>query len=98
MNLFEEFLSQMGIFANHLEDIPYLTDDTDYVIVDGEEGDYGTIRYLDAGGSLLGVKVCAGGDAYDFMFTTFGVEKLTPMAKKWFDEKIEEHIKNAFNQ
>lgn len=98
MNLFEEFLSQMGIFVNDREDIWHIADKTEFVVVDNEEGDYGTIRYFDIGGSLLAVRIVLGGDTEDTMFTAFGIEKLTPLAKKWLDEKIEDMTKNSFKQ
>jgi hypothetical protein len=89
MNLFEEFLSQLGIFADDPEDYPHTTDSSEFVVVDGEEGDYGLIKYSDQGG-LIAVKKVDGGDSEETYFTQYGVDKLIPLVKKWLDEKIKD--------
>lgn len=87
MNLFEEFLTQIGMFVHHVDDIPNTSDDSEFTVVDGEEGDYGLIKYSDAGG-LLAIRKVEGGDSEETYFTKYAVTKLTPLAKKWINEKI----------
>ncbi len=71
----------------------FVADNSDFTVVDGEEGDYGVIRYSDAAGQLVAVRTVHGGDSEDVAFTDHGkammrnklravMEKaLTPSAK-----------------
>jgi hypothetical protein len=47
-------------------------DNTDFVYVDGEEGDFGTIRYKDATGAVVAVKTIEGGDVDSLELTDYG--------------------------
>lgn len=91
MNIFEEFMAQVGIMPwPEVEDIEHTVNHKDFIIVDGEEGDYGIVRYYDLNGSLLAVKTVSGGDDYDVAFTELCFQKLTPLAEKWMKIKIDE--------
>jgi hypothetical protein len=61
-------------FDRLLEDAELgLTEDrSDFVFVDGEEGDYGVIRYTDASGQVVAVRNIEGGDAESIELTDLG--------------------------
>jgi hypothetical protein len=54
------------------QDLKLTADHTDYVFVDGEEGDFGTIRYKDATGAVVAVKTIEGGDVDSLELTDYG--------------------------
>jgi hypothetical protein len=54
------------------EDLGLAEDSSDYVVVDGEESDYGVIRYLDAGGKVVAIKTIHGGDSEEWEVTEHG--------------------------
>lgn len=88
MNLFEEFLSQLGVYTNHPEDILHTVDHSEFIIVDGEEGDYGLVKYWDEN-DLLAIRKVSGGDIEETFFTKMGKSKLSELAKKWLNITIE---------
>lgn len=85
MNLLEEFWQwtvqvpfQRAVEADNGE---FKEDTSDMVFVDGEEGDFGTIKYLDAKGREIATRTLEGGDRENTEFTVLGkavmLEKLT---------------------
>lgn len=75
--LYDFFQTHFCSFANDLEDLPddddVEEDCSDYVYVDGEEGDHGTIKFVQKStGQLLAKKVILGGDQEYYEFTPLG--------------------------
>jgi hypothetical protein len=54
------------------QNLKLTADHTDYVYVDGEEGEFGTIRYKDATGAVVAVKTIEGGDVDSLELTDYG--------------------------
>jgi hypothetical protein len=82
MNLFEEFLREIGLIPKFdVEDIDYVEDYSGYNYVDGEEGDNGIIKYFCPDKKeLLAVRTIHGGDSEDIEFTEYAKEMLTATA------------------
>lgn len=83
MNLLQEFCRQIGFYVEDMEteklDVPSLPDYKDFCEIDGEEGDFGIIRYYSTpGNQLLAVKTVHGGDNEDVEFTKLASELLQP--------------------
>ncbi len=87
MNLLEMFCSELNIMniPEHIEDIDYILDNSNFNIVDGEEGDYGIKRYLSNDNQLLAVRHIFGGDYEEIEFTE--------LSKKILGDKVLEIIK-----
>lgn len=84
--LFVEFCGQLGLNqcsdmfekSDELDD-GIKVDDSDYVCVDGEEGDYGIIRFISkCDGRLLAARVVCGGDREWVDFTRDGFDYFKP--------------------
>lgn len=69
----------------------FTVDDSGFTVVDGEEGDYGTILYSDSEG-LVATKIVHGGDREEVIFTRYGkwimVAKLAAMFRKANDAAL----------
>ena len=89
MNLLEEFCRQVDLCIFNGEDIDYVCDDSQFVAVDGEEGDYGIIKYHSKSNELIAVRTIRGGDDEDTEFTEFGKNLLAPLAIDMLKEKIQ---------
>lgn len=96
MNLQELWQQDMLFTFNRvLEDLDLnLTEDlTDFVCVDGEEGDFGVIRYKDATGNVVAIKNVEGGDVEHLELTDYGkpliAAKLLLVFKQTLTEKLE---------
>ena len=50
----------------------FKTDMSEFVAVDGEEGDHGKITYSDLNGRVVAIKTVHGGDDYDVEFSEHG--------------------------
>jgi hypothetical protein len=63
----------MFSFTNALEDtdLGLTSDHSEFVFVDGEEGDYGNVKYSDDKG-LVAVKKVYGGDSEELELTEYG--------------------------
>ena len=76
MNLLAEFwnypLANRMAYAVDQDNTEFVEDDSEFVCVDGEEGDYGVIKYLDTAGNLVAIRTIYGGDREDVDFTEFG--------------------------
>jgi hypothetical protein len=76
--MLEEFFNNevKYLLIQHLEadEDNYKDDYSEFVVVDGEESDYGIIRHY-YGNNLLAVRTVHGGDSEYIEYTTFG---------KWF--------------
>ena len=61
-------------FSQLLEnvDLGLTSDSSDFVVVDGEEGDYGIIRYKDSSGEVVAIKIVHGGDDEELQITEYG--------------------------
>lgn len=90
MNLLEEFCNQIGLI-NHLEieDINYTTDTSELNYVDGEEGDYGVIKYYSIDGDLIAVENIYGGDMEELEFTSYGKDLLKDKALNIFYNNVD---------
>lgn len=91
MNLLEEFLRQLGLYAfgDAPEDVPNKgVEDPDFDYADGEEGVNGIIRYYDPSGNLIAIQTIHGGDSEDTEFTEHGKAILTPLAQEVFNTNL----------
>lgn len=92
--LLQEFCAELGFFISDEDNNTFfteniLTDQSDFNIVDGEEGDNGIIRYSSENKELLAVRTVFGGDEEQIEFTEFGKEFFSNKAKIIFNKKIE---------
>lgn len=85
------------------ENLGLTKDASEYVYVDGEEGDYGIIRYLDSDNKLVLVKLIFGGDKEDCKLTNHGKQLIKQHLFKSLEETIdssdvcsEEDLKSFF--
>ncbi len=94
MDLFEEFYSLItcnAYGAQHPDyQLQYSTDNSGFVVVDGEEGDHGIVKYIGPDGVLLATKTVLGGDSEEFEFTAVGKEVLQEM----FFQMMQKRIRN----
>lgn len=65
-------------------------DDSEYVFVDGEEGDYGKVKYHNTDGRLIAVRIIHGGDDEDITFTMEGKEILKEQLREAFERMLSE--------
>lgn len=70
--------AELGLTADH----------TDFVVVDGEEGDHGVIRYLDATGELVATKTVHGGDSESLELTPYGKKFVAGHFRSIFDKLL----------
>lgn len=91
MDLFEEFCNQIGLSKpSDAIDIRYKIDDSDFVVLDGEEGDSGIIRYYSLDGKLLAVRNVYGGDDEDTEFTSYAISLMKLMVQDILIEKFKQ--------
>jgi len=74
------------------DELNLVADHTDFVFVDGEEGDYGVIRYSDAQGNAVAVLTLHGGDSEDVTLTEFGAVLVRQRLQALFSRVIEEKV------
>lgn len=76
MNLLAEFwnypIANRMYSAVDQDPSEFIEDDSEFVCVDGEEGDYGVIKYSDTEGHLVAIRTIYGGDREDVEFTDYG--------------------------
>lgn len=90
MNLVESFCDEIRLYTyRDIEDIDYTTDQSEFEVVDGEEGDNGIIKYYSLSGDLLAVKTVYGGDSEDIEFTEIGKNILKVKALEIFNKNID---------
>lgn len=92
MDILELFCEELNItipLSYYYEEVELLTDFEDFTVVDGEEGDYGIIKYLDTNYNLLAIKNVYGGYEYDYEFTDYCKELLEPRILDIVKYKIE---------
>lgn len=70
--------AELGLTADH----------TELNVVDGEEGDYGVIRYLDAAGVLVATKTVHGGDSESIELTPHGKQFVAKHLRLLFDKLL----------
>jgi hypothetical protein len=103
MELLEEFYQDNFVynsFAFDLENQPDLNeferDVSGYVYVDGEEGDYGVIKYTEKStGKHVASRVIKGGDNEHYEFTAYGTALFADRLLKIMAERLEEVKKKA---
>ncbi len=74
---FEHFAEDVcWIIRDIVTDAPdeFIADHSEYVYVDGEEGDWGRITYSDKDGKLVATHLIYGGDRDEWVFTEFGCD------------------------
>lgn len=69
--------------------LEHSTDDTDYRVVDGEEGDNGVIVSLDEPGNPTMYSINFGGDGYDFAVAAEAADKFKDIVRKHVLVKLE---------
>lgn len=81
MDLIEEFGEAIGVYLpyNFTYDLKYRTDLSEFNIIDGEEGDYGIIKFYSLTDELIAVKEVFGGDDFDIEFTQYAKELFEPI-------------------
>ncbi len=67
-------------------------DNTDYVYVDGEEGDFGTIRYKDASGQVVVIREIEGGDVESLELTDYGRPIVAKVMLDIFKQSLAEKL------
>lgn len=74
-------------------DLGLTADHSEFVVVDGEESDFGVIRYKDATGQVVAIKTVDGGDAAHLELTEYGkplvAAKLMDVFKATLTSKLE---------
>lgn len=95
MNFLDLWQQELGFdFNRRLEDLELnlVSDHEDFVYVDGEEGDHGTIRYRDDSGQVVAIKEVEGGDVSSLTITDYGKPivkaALTELFKQTLDDKL----------
>lgn len=93
MNLLEEFCRELGVNIMYSDDydIEYNIDNSEFNVVDGEEGDYGVKKYY----TVVNNKHIAnveyfGGDDYEVEFTKIG--------KLILNNRMRQHLSDKFNE
>lgn len=85
MHLLKEYLEQCGIYIqSDLQedlDMDYDVDNSEYVVVDGEKGDYG-VRKLSWQGKIVAYHVVYGGDYEEIVFAEDALPFFDKMATK----------------
>jgi hypothetical protein len=94
MDLLEKFCEELGICYYGIpselsEDIDYTVDNSGFTVVDGEEGDYGIIKYLSKNNELIAIHHIYGGDSEDIEFTELGKALLRNKVIEIINYKIE---------
>ena len=79
-------------FRNYLEalELGLKEDQSGFVFVDGEEGDYGNICYYDSRGGLVAIKIIEGGDYQHVEITAYGREFIKTKLKEVFIKTLDE--------
>jgi hypothetical protein len=98
MNLFSLWQQDMVFpFNRKLEDLDLglVEDLKDFVYVDGEEGDFGVIRYLDASGQVVCVRTIEGGDSEQMELTEYGKPLIAAKMLEVFKETLTEALELA---
>lgn len=87
-SLIEEYLNQRGIQIQfEVDDIEYKSDYSDFISVDGEEGDHGVIKHF-KGEMLIAQTFVHGGDMEETEFTPQGEELLNKYAIELINERL----------
>lgn len=68
----------------------FAADYSGFVFVDGEEGDFGTIKYTDATGQLVVTRTVHGGDSEDVEFTDYGKTVMMGLVRQAFEKAMSE--------
>lgn len=76
MELIEELCRQANLSSLDYGELDYVEDSSEFIFVDGEEGDYGAIKYFTPKGNLLAIKTVEGSDSEFTEFTEFGKDFL----------------------
>lgn len=90
MNLLEAFCNEIGLCPKYydIKDIKHTPDYSEFNVVDGEESDFGIVKYFDLDGTLLAKKIVHGGDDEDIEFTEYGISLLSPLAIEILNKNI----------
>jgi hypothetical protein len=91
MDLIEEFGRAIGVYLPYdfTYDFRYKEDLSEFTVIDGEEGDYGIIKFYSLCGKLLAVREVFGGDDSDIEFTQYAKELFEPIIISAVKFKIE---------
>jgi hypothetical protein len=90
--LFEQdLLFGFGLLLER-HDLQLEADHTDFVYVDGEEGDFGIIRYKDATGQVVAIKNIHGGDSEDLELTDYGRPLVAKLILGLFKQTLAEKL------
>lgn len=74
------------------DDLELVADHKDFVYVDGEEGDYGIVRYSDAQGNEIAVRTIHGGDSDDVTLTEFGAALVRERLQARFAQVVAQKV------
>jgi hypothetical protein len=85
------------VFNRLLEqlDLNLTEDRSEYVYVDGEEGDFGVIRYKDAAGEVVAVRTIEGGDSEYTELTEHGKPLVAAKMLEAFRQSLTEKLQLA---
>ena len=73
------------------------TNNDEYVFVDGEEGDYGIIKYLDENNVVMMVQYVKGGDIEAFTYTAAGMAVVRAILLKNFESCLDMTLCDALD-
>lgn len=90
-NLLEEFWEEIIHRYPNFDDVKFIEDRSEFNVVDGEEGDYGIIKYFtdDLEHNLILTRT-KDGDDYEYKFSDFGKSLLKPLLFKKLNDIIDE--------
>lgn len=94
--LFEELHLKLDDVENYdVDEINEYVDYSDFTYVDGEEGDYGTIKYYSSDGeTLYAILTNNGGDNIDIEFTNEYISLVMPLIEDASKNQLERLITN----
>lgn len=86
----EQELQHSFVMALEDEELGLTVDTSDFVVVDGEEGDYGMIRYLDSNDEVVATKFIQGGDMESLDVTKYGRQFLGEKILRLFQQTLQQ--------
>lgn len=89
--IWEDFSYSFPHFLQELEvDLELTADLSEFVYVDGEEGDHGRISYRDGSGQVVVIKIVHGGDDEELEVTACGKPIIKAKLKEAFSSFLDQ--------
>jgi len=91
-SLWEETLqSKLMELLDHI-DLELKADNSEFTVVDGEEGDYRIIKYMDKDNKLVAIKTVEGGDNESTEVTSYGKIVIAMKLSTTFKQLLQKYI------